>query len=74
MYADHNQLVLPAAGGFRELVLAELHDTRLGGHLNSCRTLAMLQLRVWWPGMHADVAAYVSSCPMSKCVKDSMQK
>ena len=40
--AGHNQLVLPAAGGFRELVLAELHDSQLGGHLDSCRTLAIL--------------------------------
>ena len=40
--AGHDQLVLPAAGGFRELVLAELHDSQLGGHLDSRRTLAAL--------------------------------
>ena len=69
--AGHDQLVLPAAGGFRELVLAELHDTRLGGHLDSCHTLAALKLHVWWPGMRADVAAYVASCPTCQRVKDS---
>ena len=42
--ADHDQLVLPAAGGFRELVLAELHDTRLGGQLDSRRMLAAERL------------------------------
>ena len=40
--AGHDQLVLPAAGGFRELVLAELHDSQLGGHLDSRHTLAVL--------------------------------
>ena len=45
--AGHDQLVLPAAGGFSELVLAELHDSRLGGHLDSHRMLAALQLRIW---------------------------
>ena len=40
--AGHDQLVLPAAGGFRELVLAELHDSQLGGHLDSRRALAAL--------------------------------
>ena len=69
--AGHDQLVLPAAGGFRELVLAELHDTRLGGHLDSRRTLAAFQLCVWWPGMRADVATYVASCPTCQRVKDS---
>ena len=72
--AGHDQLILPAAGGFCELVLAELHDSRLGGHLDSRRMLAALQLHVWWPGMRADVAAYVASCPTCQRVKDSMQK
>ena len=45
--ASHDQLVLPVARGFCELVLAELHDTQLGGHLDSRCTLAALQLCVW---------------------------
>ena len=40
--AVHDQLLLPASGGFRELVLAEPHDSRLGGHLDSHRTLVAL--------------------------------
>ena len=36
------QLVLPATGGFCQLVLSELHDSKLGGHLNATRTLAAL--------------------------------
>ena len=36
------QLVLPATGGFRQLVLSELHDSKLGGHLDATCTLAAL--------------------------------
>ena len=36
------QLVLPATGGFRQLVLSELHESKLGGHLDATRTLAAL--------------------------------
>ena len=42
--AGHDQLILPAAGGFCELVFAELHDTRLSCHLDSCHTSVALQL------------------------------
>ena len=36
------QLVLPATGGFRQLVLSELHDSKMGGQLDATRTLAAL--------------------------------
>ena len=37
-----DQLVLPVTGGFRQLVLSELHDSKLGGHLDATHTLAAL--------------------------------
>ena len=37
-----DQLLLPATGGFSQLVLSELHDSKLGGHLDATRTLAGL--------------------------------
>ena len=36
------QLVLPVTGGFCQLVLSELHDSKLGGHLDATRNLAAL--------------------------------
>ena len=38
----HEQLVLPATGGFCQLVLSELHDSKLGGRLDATRALAAL--------------------------------
>mgnify|MGYP000326743996 CR=1 FL=1 len=36
------QLVLPVTGGFRQLVLSELHDSKLSGHLDATHTLSAL--------------------------------
>lgn len=42
-------LVIPAVGGLRELLLAELHDSLMAGHFGVRRTLRALQARAWWP-------------------------
>ncbi len=52
-------LVIPAVGGLRELLLAELHDSLLAGHFGTHRTLRALKLRAWWPKMARDVQSYV---------------
>ena len=39
---DSEVLVLPAKGGFCEIVLCELHDSALGGHLGAEKTLLAL--------------------------------
>ena len=36
------QLVLPALGGFREIMLAELHDSAMAGHLGAAKTTSAL--------------------------------
>ena len=66
-------LVLPAKGGFSEIVLCELHDSALGGHLEAEKTLLALQQRVRWPNMRAYVDAYVGGCPTCQRVKDHTQ-
>ena len=38
----HEQLVLPVTGGCCQLVFSELHDSKLGGHLDATHTLAAL--------------------------------
>ena len=39
---DSEVLVLPAKGGFHEIILYELHDSALGGHLGADKTLLAL--------------------------------
>ena len=52
------QLVLPST--MRPDVLASLHDKM--GHQGLERTLGLLKSRVYWPGMHHDVKAYIDGC------------
>lgn len=46
----------------REEVLSENHSEPTAGHLGIFKTYHRLSLRYFWPGMHADVIKFVSSC------------
>ena len=68
-----DRLVIPASGGLRQVLLGELHDSLLAGHLGARKTLQALQARVWWPHMERLTREYVASCPVCQRVKDSTQ-
>ena len=62
-------IVVPRDDVLRTLLLAEAHDSRLGGHFGESRTLEKLR-RVWfWKGMSRDVSEYVRSCSKCQAVK-----
>ena len=52
------QLVLPST--LKPQVLTALHDNM--GHQGNERTLALIRLRVYWPGMFDEVKHYVRNC------------
>ena len=54
------QLVIPKAGGLRQLLLQELHNTAYSCHLGVRKTISGLQARVWWLKLPADVKHFVS--------------
>jgi hypothetical protein len=64
-----DRLCVPAGGELRLQVLRKLHATPLGGHFGRDKTLSLARRSVWWPGLPADVEAYVQSCPTCQCVK-----
>ena len=57
------QIILPRT--LRELVLHQLHDLRVVGHLGIQRTIARVQARFYWPGLSLDVSRWCQACP--KC-------
>lgn len=57
-------LVVPRTGGFRNLLVSELHDSLLAGHLGARKTFLALSQRVWWPNMEEWVKEWVSRCPI----------
>ena len=61
------QLVLPTS--YRQKAMAGCHDQI--GHLGQDRVLELLRDRLYWPGMHMDVASYINSCP--RCIRRKTQ-
>jgi hypothetical protein len=62
-------LCIPSGAELRSQVLQELHATPLGGHFGRDKTLALARRTVWWPGMTADIEAYIHTCPTCQRVK-----
>ena len=43
-------------------MLEELHCGGLLGHFDHDRTFVVLEMRVWWPKMMADVRRFIRGC------------
>lgn len=39
------------------------HDSSTTGHLGKEKTLALVLIRCFWPGIHWDIKDYCASCP-----------
>ena len=55
-----NQVMLP--GELRLSVMQVAHDSILGGHLGTQKTIDWVLSSFSWPGVHADVTRYCQSC------------
>ena len=54
------QMVCPAV--LRKLVLREVYDGRVSGHLVTTRTLHRIKSRLYWPGVIRDVENWCNKC------------
>ena len=57
-----NFLILPEIA--RERVLAMAHNSPIGGHFGSKRTLKSIRSRMDWPGVVKDINQLCASCPV----------
>ena len=55
-----SQVMLP--GELRLIVMVVAHDSILGGHLGTQKTIDRVLSSFFWPGVHADVMRYCQSC------------
>jgi hypothetical protein len=62
LYYMGDKLVIPDAHALRTACIAECHDTPYSGHVGRTKTLHNVKRYFWWPGLTADVAAYVATC------------
>ena len=54
------QLVVPLA--LRSIIIEQLHNFRIVGHLGISRTLSRVQERFYWPNLATDVVRWCASC------------
>ena len=62
-----NQLVLPEV--YHGIALAGLYDE--AGHQARDRTLSLMKIRFYWPGMDGDIEKYIKNCP--GCIRRKTQ-
>ena len=57
--------------GFRERILLEYHNGRLGGHQGRERTMDNVSRDFWWPGMYGDVRRWCAKCEFCRAERGS---
>jgi len=73
-HAKSGALCIPDAGGLRQKLLSEAHDSAIGGHFGVQRTASALTRRFFWPRLYQDVKQYVRGCASCHRAKASNQK
>lgn len=61
-------LCIPKFSDLRRLLLYDIHDAAIAGHLGFDKTYATLRRLAYWPKMSIDVRNYVASC--SSCQRN----
>ena len=59
-----HRICVPDDANLRQLVIREAHDSPLGAHFGMDKTQWRVQQTFTWPGLAADVRAYVRSCDL----------
>jgi len=68
-----NRLVLPDDAALKSLVFHECHDSPTAGHLGVNKSSELIARMFYWPGMHAEIRRYVSTCLACQSNKPSSQ-
>lgn len=64
-------IYIPNSKVIKTQLLLECHDSPVSGHVGIAKTTELLTRSFYWPGMHSDVVAYVTSCLKCQCNKPS---
>ena len=62
LYYRGDALVIPDISELRHSIMQELHGANYSGHVGYHRTIQNVNRMYWWPGMAADIQAFVQGC------------
>lgn len=57
-----NRFYIGPESNLRNVIMEELHGSRIGGHASVFRTLARIRLRFFWKGMTVDIKRFIQQC------------
>jgi hypothetical protein len=63
------QLCIPPSDEIKSKLIAEAHDSAIGGHMGIARTIEQLTRSYYWHNLAKDVKEYVNSCPSCLAIK-----
>ena len=69
----HDRMYVPDDSALKVRILAECHDSSIGGHLGKDKTIEQVKRRFYWPGMDEFIHRYVTSCDGCQRNKPSQQ-
>ena len=65
------RLVIPQTSQFISLILAEFHDSKMGGHSGVLKTIKRIHQSFTWEGLKKLVQGYVAACQVCQMHKHS---
>ena len=66
------RIAVPNDQGLRQLIMSELHDPPLSGHVGISKTRQSVTRDFWWPTLSEDVKAFVNTCDV--CQRDKPRR
>lgn len=64
-------IAVPDAGDLRELIIKDMHEPPLSGHVGPEKTLQAVSRIFWWPRIRRDCIQFVQRCHACQCNKSS---
>lgn len=74
LWLKHGLIAVPNDGDLREVIIRDMHEPPLSGHIGPEKTLQAVSRVFWWPHMRRDCVQYVQRCHACQCNKSSSVK